>query len=92
MEQISVTSNELGLVVNNIIKKKFQEATELGFIEKNKLNELFTKLCIIKNNQSKEKFNLEKCEKNTNIINEKNFFKINKYNKHPKTFGKFTIL
>ena len=47
MEQISVTSNELGIVINNIIKKKFEEASNLGFIEENRLGDLFEKLCIV---------------------------------------------
>lgn len=87
MEQISVTSNELSLVVNNIIKKKFQHASELGFIEKDKLNELFAKLCIVDNCESKTNVALEtppKTKTNTNIIKEQNCIKINEYNKHPK--------
>ena len=44
MEQVSVTSNELSIVINNIIKKKFQDAYDMGFIKKGCLDELYSKI------------------------------------------------
>ena len=81
MDQISLTSNELSIVVNNIIKKKFKDASELGFIEKDKLNDLFSKLSIIDNFEEKSNDSSNKIQK---FIKENNCIKINNYNKIPK--------
>jgi len=82
MEPISVTSNELSIVINNIIKKKLEDASNMGFIEKNKLDELFSKLCIINNIESK---NENKIKKTNEIVLEKNDnIRVINYEKFPK--------
>ena len=82
MEPISVTSDELSIVINNIIKKKLEDASNMGFIEKNKLDELFSKLCIINNIESK---NENKIKKTNEIVLEKNDnIRVINYEKFPK--------
>ena len=81
MDNISLTSGELSIVVNNIIKKKFEDASELGFIEKDKLNDLFSKLFIIDDIEEKTNNSSKKIQR---IIQKDNCIKINKYNKIPK--------
>lgn len=84
MNPISVTSNELGFVINNIIKKKFEEASDMGFIDKNELHELFSKLCIIDDNIGSKKDTYIKNKPNKVLIKKMENISVMNYNKIPK--------